>query len=240
MVAGYVAWLFRRVGAYNERNTVGIMLMETRLVTTDPLCPDRAVLEAAGRVLREGGLVVLPTETVYGVAADAFNVEAVRRLRAAKGRAETNPLPVMLAGADGMREFARHIPPEAFTLADAFWPGPLTLVLLRSDRVSDAVHSGTETVGLRVPDHAVAQGILVAAGCPLVLTSANLSGEVDATSGAEAMAALCGRVDLIVDAGPARLGRPSTVLDLTTNPPRVLREGRVSSDRLREFITLAP
>ncbi len=214
--------------------------METRLVTMDPLCPDRETLEEAGRVLRDGGLVALPTETVYGVAADAFSVAAVRRLRAAKGRAETKPLPVMLAGAEGMRVFARRIPPEAFTLADVFWPGPLTLVLFRSDRVSEAIHSGTETVGLRVPDHAVAQGILGAAGCPLVLTSANLSGEEDATSGTEAMEALRGRVDLIVDAGPARLGRPSTVLDLTTSPPRVLREGRITTDRLREFITLAP
>lgn len=210
--------------------------METRLIHTDPTHPDPEVIERAGRVLRAGGLVVIPTETVYGLAADALNPEAVGRLRAAKGRPDTKPLPVMLADSGGMAGFARDIPPTAFPLAGAFWPGPLTLVLRADDRVSEAIHAGSGKVGLRVPDNAVAQGILRAAGRPLVLTSANLSGGADATTAGEAMEALGGRVDLIVDAGPSRLGRPSTVLDLTAQPPRILREGGVSAERLRDIL----
>jgi L-threonylcarbamoyladenylate synthase len=212
--------------------------METRFLTIDPAQPDPEVLAEAGRILRAGGLVVMPTETVYGIAADAFNVGAVETLRAAKGRPDTKPLPVMVAGADEIREFARRVPPEAQALAQAFWPGPLTMVIDSGDAIGEAVHSGTKKVGLRAPDHPVAQGILKAAGRPLVLTSANLSGEPDATTGQEALAALDGRVDLVVDAGPTRLGQPSTVIDLTAVPPRILREGRIPADRLREYISL--
>ncbi|HEY3266657.1 MAG TPA: L-threonylcarbamoyladenylate synthase [Armatimonadota bacterium] len=211
--------------------------METRLLRTDPAHPDPAILQEAGRILRAGGLVVMPTETVYGLAADALNPEAVAALRAAKARPEEKPLPVMVSGAADIPMFTTESPSNALSLAAAFWPGPLTLVLEANQRVGESVHAGTGKVGLRAPDHAVAQGILLAAGRPLALTSANIAGQAPARSAQEALAALNGRVDLIVDAGPAALGEPSTVLDLTCDPPRILRPGGVSIERLRRLLS---
>jgi L-threonylcarbamoyladenylate synthase len=144
----------------------------------------------------------------------------------------------MAASPEDVQRLARNPPPSAWTLARAFWPGPLTLVLPAGPAISEAIHAGSGTVGLRSPDHAVALAILHAAGRPLALTSANLSGEPDATSAQDALAALNGRVDLIVDAGATALGRPSTVLNLAVQPPVILREGGVSADRLREFVSL--
>lgn len=212
--------------------------MTTRILTTDAVRPDAAAVEEAARVLRGGGLVVIPTETVYGIAADAGNPAAVARLRAAKGRPETKPLPVMATSPEDVGRLARNPPPVAWQLARAFWPGPLTLVLPAGPAVSEAIHAGSHGVGLRSPDHAVALAVLNAAGRPLTLTSANLSGEPDTTTAADAMAALNGRVDLILDAGPTALGHPSTVLNLAVQPPVILREGGVSADRLREFLNL--
>lgn len=212
--------------------------MTTKTLTTSAERPDPHVVEEAARVLRGGGLVIIPTETVYGIAADAGNPAAVARLRAAKGRPETKPLPVMAASPDDVRRLSHNPPPEAWSLARALWPGPLTLVLPAGSAISETIHAGSNAVGLRSPDHAVALAILTAIGRPLALTSANLSGEPDATSAEAALTALNGRVDLIVDAGASSLGRPSTVLNLTVKPPAILREGGVSADQLREFINL--
>jgi len=209
--------------------------METRIVRTDATNPDQEALAEAGGVLRAGGLVVMPTETVYGVAADALDPAAVRALRMAKGRPDEKPLPVMVRGLEDARSLA-HLPPAAEALAEAFWPGPLTLVAPAGGQVGDAIHAGTGKVGLRAPDHAVAQGILAAAGRPLALTSANRSGEPDTTDGEAALRALDGRVDLVVDAGETALGRPSTVLDLTVDPPAILREGGIAAEQIRAVL----
>lgn len=197
----------------------------------------RAVAEAA-EILGRGGLVVMPTETVYGIAADAMSAEAVERLRRVKGRPDTKPLPVMVSGAGDLDRLASCVPQEARRVAAAFWPGPLTIVLPAAGVVGEHVHAGTGSVGLRAPDHPVAQAVLGAFGAPLVLTSANLSGEPEASDARTALTSLDGRVDLILDAGPCRLGRPSTVLDLSGGPPRVLREGAVTVAALRGYVAL--
>lgn len=212
--------------------------MQTTILKTEPLSPDSAVIAEAARALAGGQLVVFPTETVYGIAADVRQEDAVRRLREAKGRSDTKPLPLMVAGPDDLAAYARDVPEDAYALARAFWPGPLTLILHANARVPEAVHAGTGRVGLRAPDHPVAQAILAAAGGALALTSANRSGEDDTTSAQAAMDALGGRVALIVDAGEAREGRPSTVLDLTASPPRILRQGGITADHLQEVLPL--
>jgi L-threonylcarbamoyladenylate synthase len=203
------------------------------MVTVDPASPDESVLREAGRILAGGGLVVIPTETVYGIAASALSSSAVSRLRAAKSRPETKPLPVMVSGASDMDALAAAVPPLARELARRFWPGPLTLVLVAASGVGEFVHAGTGKVGLRAPNDRVAQGVLAEAGVALVLTSANRSGAAPATTAQEAFEALGDRVDLYLDAGPCALGEPSTVLDLTTIPPTVLRAGAISADDLR-------
>jgi L-threonylcarbamoyladenylate synthase len=208
----------------------------TRVLAVDPIRPDPDALREAGRILRRGGLVIVPTETVYGIAADARNPAAIARLRAAKARPDAKALPVMVAGNADIEFMATHVPPMASRLAGRFWPGPLTMVLHAAPGLVEAVHAGTGKVALRAPDHAVAQGVLAEAGCPLVLTSANMSGEAPARTAAEAVAALGGRVDLVLDAGRCRLGEPSTVLDLTTDPPSILRAGTLSGDDLRDTI----
>jgi L-threonylcarbamoyladenylate synthase len=212
--------------------------METRVLTLDPRAPSQDLLAEAGAVLRAGGLVAVPTETVYGIAADAGNAAALARLRLAKGRPEDKPLPVMVSGPAQMSRLAREVPAAAMALAERFWPGPLTLVLWADDGVSDGVGAGTRTVGLRCPDHPVALGLLRAAGCPLALTSANLSGQPPATDAVGVLATLGGRVEMLLDAGPASLREPSTVLDLTDCPARVLRHGAVTEQALREVVDL--
>lgn len=202
------------------------------MLAVDPANPEATVLREAGRVLAGGGLVVIPTETVYGIAASALDPVAVARLRAAKSRPDTKPLPVMVGGAADIEVFAAEVPPLALELARRFWPGPLTLVLKAASGVGEFVEAGSGKVGLRAPDHRVAQGVLAAAGTPLVLTSANLSGEAPARTAREALEALGGRVDLYLDAGPCVLGEPSTVLDLTTEPPLILRAGAIGADDL--------
>lgn len=212
--------------------------MQTSVLRLNPQDFDPQALQTAGEILRSGGLVVFPTETVYGVAADATNADAVAHLRGAKGRPETKPLPLMITGEEDIRAFARETTPLAYELAHAFWPGPLTLVVEASERVGEWIHAGTHRVGLRAPDHPVAQGVLRAAGRPLALSSANLSDSPDAVTADQALIALGGRVDLVVDAGPARMGSPSTVIDLTAQPPCILRPGQISKADLELYLSV--
>jgi L-threonylcarbamoyladenylate synthase len=212
--------------------------MNTQIITLNAADPEANLVEQAARVLRDGGLVVVPTETVYGIAADAGNPEAVAKLRTAKGRPDTKPLPVMASGFDDIERLSDNPPAAALALARAFWPGPLTLVVSAAASVGPAIHCGHGTVGLRMPDNRVAQAILDAAGRPLALTSANLTGAPDATTAAEALAALNGRVDLVVDAGPANLGKPSTVVDLSTIPTVIRREGSITPEQLRPYLDI--
>ncbi|HEY7766947.1 L-threonylcarbamoyladenylate synthase, partial [Longimicrobium sp.] len=181
-------------------------------------------------------LVAFPTETVYGLGAHALDPEAVARIFAAKGRPGYNPLIVHVADADAARRLASHWPAEAQLLADAFWPGPLTLVLPKDDAVPDAVTAGLPSVALRVPAHPVAHALLRAAGIPVAAPSANLSTQVSPTTAAHVLQGLGDRVDVIVDGGPCPVGIESTVISLAGPRPTLLRPGTVSIDDLRAVI----
>lgn len=187
-------------------------------------------------VLRAGGLVGLPTETVYGLAADAASPDAVRRVFAAKGRPADHPLIVHVAGPSDLDRYGRDVPAVAHVLADRWWPGPLTLLVRRSDAVSDAVTGGRDTVALRSPAHPMAHAVIAAFGAGLVAPSANRFGKVSPTSAADVVAELGDAVDLVLDGGRCRVGIESTIVDLVAQPPRVLRAGHVTIDQLREDV----
>ncbi|MCA1669034.1 MAG: threonylcarbamoyl-AMP synthase [Thermomicrobia bacterium] len=179
-------------------------------------------------ILRAGGLVAFPTETVYGLGADARNPAVIRRLFAVKGRPADHPVIVHLARAEMMTAWANHLPPAALTLATAFWPGPLTLVLPRAAHVLALVTGGQETVALRVPSHPVAHELLEAFGDGIVAPSANRFGRLSPTLAAHVRAELGNAVDLILDGGPAEVGVESTIVDLSGDRPAVLRPGGIS------------
>jgi L-threonylcarbamoyladenylate synthase len=192
-----------------------------------------AALARAMEVLRAGGLVVLPTDTVYGVAAHALLPAAVARLYDAKGRSAEKAIPLLLADVDGLRQVASTVPPAAWALARRFWPGALSLVVPRSPYVPDVVTGGGDTVAVRVPDHPVPRALIRRLACPLAATSANRSGEPAPVTAREAQVALADWVALVLDGGPCPGGLASTVLDLTASPPRVLRPGPLSEAHLR-------
>jgi L-threonylcarbamoyladenylate synthase len=198
--------------------------------------PESAAIREAADVLRRGGLVAFPTETVYGLGANAFDATAVETIFAAKGRPATNPMIVHLANADAAKTLTLAWPEIADRLAEQFWPGSLTLVLPKHSRVPDVVTAGGPTVGVRVPAHPVALALLKAAELPIAAPSANRATQVSSTSADHVFRGLNGRVDFILDAGPTPGGLESTVLDLTQQPPKLLRPGLVSVAELEAFI----
>jgi L-threonylcarbamoyladenylate synthase len=198
--------------------------------------PDPAAIARAAECLRRGGLVAFPTETVYGLGVDALNRTAVQRLFAAKQRPPSDPLIVHINSIESISLLAAHVPDSALALGQRFWPGPLTLVLPRSPRVPDEVTAGLPSVAIRVPMHPVARALINAAAVPVAAPSANLFSRPSATQAAHVLEDLDGRIDLIVDGGATTIGVESTVLDLTTNTPTVLRPGAVTIEMLREVI----
>ncbi len=204
----------------------------------------RRVLESeivcAAGILDRGGLVAFPTETVYGLAADAHNAVAVARVFAAKGRPADHPLIVHISDADQMRRYARDIPPVAWRLAERFWPGPLTLIMRRAPGLPDSVTGGQDTIGLRVPAHPVAQALLKAFGRGLAAPSANPFGGVSPTTAAHVAAGLGRAVDAILDGGACVVGLESTILDLSGSEPRILRPGAVAPRALAAIIGRTP
>ena len=217
--------------------------MQTKYLLTDPITPDADVLAEAGRVIRRGGLVAFPTETVYGLGADALNGQAVAGIFAAKGRPGDNPLIVHVAAKTMLSELVREVPTQATALMEAFWPGPLTLILPAGAKVPRQVTAGLATVALRMPDHPVALGLIQAAGTPVAAPSANTSGRPSPTTAAHVRQDLDGRIDLLLDAGPAGIGLESTVLDLTAPTPLILRPGGITPEKLKAVlgqVALAP
>jgi L-threonylcarbamoyladenylate synthase len=200
------------------------------------------IAQAAG-VLRAGGLVAFPTETVYGLGADAGQPEAVRRIFDAKGRPADHPVIVHVRDASQLDDWARDVPPAARALAQAFWPGPLTLVLARGARVHDAVTGGQDSVGLRCPSHPWAQALLAAFGGAIAAPSANSFGRISPTTAAHVRGDLGekpgGRVDLILDGGPCPVGIESTIVDLSRGTPRLLRPGSVTRAQLEAVLGIA-
>ena len=201
--------------------------------------PESAIARAA-EILDRGGLVAFPTETVYGLGADAHTAAAVAGAFAAKGRPADHPLIVQIHDADQMRRCARDIPPVAWRLAEHFWPGPLTLILPRGPGVPDAVTGGQDTIGLRVPGHPVALALLKAFGRGVAAPSANPFGGVSPTTAAHVADGLGHAVEAILDGGACAVGLESTILDLSGPEPRILRPGAVSPRALAAIIGRAP
>lgn len=205
---------------------------------------DPQLIQRAVDVLAAGGLVAMPTETVYGLAADAENPDAVRSIFAAKGRPANHPVIVHVAGADALDAWASHVPPEARKLAAAFWPGPLTLVLPRSERAGDFVTGGQDTVGLRCPSHPWARALITAfAGAGqrgVAAPSANSFGRISPTTAEHVRGDLGekpeGKVDLILDGGACPVGIESTIVDLSRGEPRLLRHGSVTRAMLESVL----
>ncbi|RRR65549.1 MAG: threonylcarbamoyl-AMP synthase [Candidatus Viridilinea halotolerans] len=190
----------------------------------------------AAQLLRQGQLVAFPTETVYGLGADALCATAVAAIFAAKGRPAEDPLIVHLAELADLPQVVASVPPLAYQLAAAFWPGPLTLILPRGPAVPLAVTAGRDTVAVRIPDHPVARALLAATGRPLAAPSANRFGHTSPTTAAHVLADLDGRIAAVLDGGPTPIGVESSVLDLTTHPPALLRPGGVSLEQLQALI----
>jgi len=210
--------------------------MPSRVIPIDPARPDANALRTAAEVVHAGGLVAFPTETVYGLGANALDVDAVRRIFEAKGRPPVNPLIVHVHGESMLRQVVADWPPTAATLAARFWPGPLTLVLLKGESVADLVTAGGSTIAVRTPGHPIALALIREAGVPLAAPSANRSGEISPTRAEHVLAGLAGRIDLILDGGPTLNGIESTVLDLTTEPPTLLRPGPVGIAELEAIL----
>ncbi len=193
-------------------------------------------LREAGEVLRAGGLVAFPTETVYGLGGDALNPESARKIYAAKGRPSDNPLIVHIARMEDLKAIVRQVSGEALVLARAFWPGPLTMIFPKADCVPRETTGGLETVAVRMPSHPVARGLILRSGGYVAAPSANLSGRPSPTAARYVIEDMDGRIDMILDGGEGEIGLESTIVDLTVSPPQILRPGSVTRDMLEAVL----
>lgn len=203
--------------------------MKTQLLTEHDIA-------AAAAILRDGGLLGIPTETVYGLGASGLNAEAVRHIFEAKGRPQDNPLILHIPEAGWLERYCHDVPETAYRLAERFWPGPLTMILPRREIVPDAVTCGLDTVGMRCPNHPVTLEIIREAGVPVAAPSGNLSGRPSPTCAAHMLEDMDGKIDAIVDGGPCGVGVESTILDLTAPVPRLLRPGGLPLEELRPVL----
>ena len=193
-------------------------------------------IAAAAKILREGGLVAIPTETVYGLGANGLDGEAVQRIFEAKGRPNDNPLILHVTGQQWLPRYCRDVPPIAYVLARKFWPGPLTMILKRKPVVPDETTAGLDTVAMRCPNHPVTLAIIREAGVPIAAPSANTSGRPSCTSAQDVLEDMDGKIQGVVDGGPCTVGVESTILDLTCEPPRLLRPGGLPLEDLERLI----
>ena len=197
---------------------------------------DADAIPQAAAILRRGGLLGIPTETVYGLGADALNETAVRHIFEAKGRPQDNPLIIHVPDASWLERYCREVPETAYRLAERFWPGPLTMILPRRENVPLQTTGGLETVGVRCPDHPVTRAIIEAAGVPVAAPSGNTSGRPSPTTAGHMAEDMDGKIDGIVDGGPCAVGVESTIIDLTVTPPRLLRPGGLPLEALEEVL----
>ncbi|MEG2435583.1 MAG: L-threonylcarbamoyladenylate synthase [Ruthenibacterium sp.] len=205
--------------------------MQTFLKSSAP----HNIKEAAALLLQDE-VVAIPTETVYGLAASALSDTAVRKIFAAKGRPQDNPLITHIASLEMLPMVASHVPKSAYLLAEAFWPGPLTMVLPRSKTVADSVCAGLDTAAVRMPSHPVARALIEACGVPLAAPSANLSGSPSPTTAADVLADMDGKIPLILDGGACEVGVESTVISLTGETPVLLRPGYITQEELEQVL----
>lgn len=191
-------------------------------------------LQEAIDILASGGVVGIPTDTVYGIAANALDEAAVDRVFNLKGREDTSPIPVLVGEVEDLHRYGREVPDEAIALADAFWPGQLTIVVAKSDIIPSVVSGGLDTVGLRVADHPVPRELVSALGAPITATSANISGTEALSSAKSVLEQLGTYLDMVFDGGELPASSPSTVVDATVSPPRILREGAVPREAIEQ------
>lgn len=193
-------------------------------------------LTLPAQILREGGTVAFPTETVYGLGANALDVHAVKKIFEAKGRPSDNPLIVHISKIEEISELVKEIPTDAKILMERFWPGPLTFILKRSNQVPDVITGGLDTVAIRMPSHPIASTLISMAKVPVAAPSANLSGKPSPTEAKHVIEDLEGRVDMIISGGSCHVGVESTVLDMTSDEPMILRPGGITKEQLEEVL----
>ena len=196
------------------------------------LKPTKENIEKAAKIIRDGGLVAFPTETVYGLGADAMNADAVGRIYEAKGRPSDNPMIVHISRASDIGQLTRMLSPQIVEIIDNFWPGPLTIVVKKRPEVPDRTTGGLDTVAVRLPDNEIAQALISASCCPIAAPSANLSGGPSPTRAKDVIADMMGRVDAIIEGDDCRVGIESTVLDLSGDVPTILRPGIITAETI--------
>ena len=197
---------------------------------------NKAIIEKAGDILKNGGLVAFPTETVYGLGADALNEMAAHKIYEAKGRPSDNPLIVHITNMKDLEKVAEVIPEAAYTVAEKYWPGPLTMIFDKTDLVPYGTTGGLETVAVRMPNEPVARAVIDAGGGFIAAPSANTSGRPSPTTAQHVEEDLTGRIDMIIDGGAVPIGVESTILDMTVTPPMILRPGAITKEMLEELI----
>lgn len=211
--------------------------MKTKLIRMDEQHIDAALIKEAGDVIRAGGLVAFPTETVYGLGGDALNPSSSEKIYLAKGRPSDNPLIVHIADMEALSAIVREVPESALTLAQRFWPGPLTMIFHKSDLVPCETTGGLDTVAVRMPAHRVAQELIRAAGGYVAAPSANRSGRPSPTVAKYVAQDMDGRVEMIIDGGDVEIGLESTIVDLTAGRPTILRPGYITRQMLEQVLT---
>ena len=213
-------------------NTKGSIFVNTILFTENT----KENIEKAAEIIRRGGLLGIPTETVYGLGANALNADACRRIYEAKGRPQDNPLIIHVPDASWLSRYCEKVPESAYRLAEAFWPGPLTMILPKREIVPYRTTGGLETVGVRCPNHPVTLAVIAAADVPIAAPSGNTSGRPSPTSAEDMLEDMDGKIDGIFDGGPCGVGVESTIIDLTCQPPRLLRAGGLPLEELERVL----
>ncbi len=206
--------------------------MDTKIVKVDPNNIDMNIIKEAAKIINNGGTVAFPTETVYGIGADALNVNAVRKIFEAKGRPQDNPLIVHIAEIKQLENLVEDIPKEAENLARRYWPGPLTIIFNKKEIIPNKITAGLETVGIRFPKNSIALALIKESGKPIAAPSANLSGKPSTTHASHVIEDLMGKVDMIIDGGSSAIGVESTVVDVISKPPMILRPGGLTIEEL--------
>jgi len=211
--------------------------MQTQILKVDSKRPQLEIISRAAEVIRSGGLCAFPTETVYGLGANGFDEKAIEKIFKAKGRPADNPLILHICKMEQLFELCKEVPTEVLVLAMRFWPGPLTFVLKKTDKVPDGVSKGLDTVAVRMPSHPVALALIEASGVPIAAPSANLSGRPSPTNAGHVLEDLGGRIDMILDGGQCEVGLESTVLHMALDTPRLLRPGGITPEQLLQVLT---
>lgn len=210
--------------------------METRIRKIEGSDSDIVIYEEAGEILKKGGLVAFPTETVYGLGADALNEDAAKKIYAAKGRPSDNPLIVHITNMDALSEIVEEIPEAAVKVANAYWPGPLTMIFKKKPIVPGGTTGALDTVAVRMPDHEIARRLIDAGGGFIAAPSANTSGRPSPTKAEHCVEDLTGKVEMIVDGGEVNIGVESSILDVTVEPPMILRPGAITKEMFEAVV----